>query len=181
MNGADVQIAPNNRAKCKKCVEKLEKGKYRVLVEAKNPISGCTTIHYYHLFCYVKEHKEILSKDDIRYPNGFSKLSNKDQYKFIKRMFKYNFLKLSKLRLKKDFSKLTVKDLKFECKIRCLKWSGNKGHLKERLENFLNKNNCKKCYDIIVFAYCKESEKECKLTIPVYLTQIVRKYYPSVV
>ena len=179
--GADVEISPNNRAKCKKCVENLEKGKYRVLVEVQNPVSGRTTIQYYDLRCYVKEHKEILSLDDIRYPNGFSKLPIMYQYKFTKRMFRYNFLKLSKLKLKKELSEMSVKELKVECKIRCLKYGGRRQYLEDRLEKFLNKNNCQKCYDIIVSRYCNESEREYKLRIPVYLAQIVRQYYPSVV
>ena len=50
---------------------------------------------------------------------------------------------------------------------------------KKRLMKFLNNEECKKVYDIIVKGYCRRSQNETNINnIPLYLQDIVHKYYP---
>ena len=162
-----INASPNSMAGCRECHTKIKKGWYRLSVEARS--GGYPATHYYHLHCYPRtsslyvQHPEISSKQDISYPIGFTKLSKKDKNKYIDEMFKHHFMKYSKLKLKKEFNKMKIKDLKLELKRRDLKMSGKKQELKDRLETFFNGKVPQKCHDVLVYSYCKETEKKCKL------------------
>lgn len=177
-----IKISPNSMAGCRECYKKIKKGTYRLSIEARS--GGYPTTHYYHLDCYPRtsgsyvKHPQIASKQDISYPNGFDGLSKEDRNKYTNEMFKHHFMKYSRLKLVKEFNKMKMKDLKLELKRRDLKMSGKKQELKDRLEKFFNDKVSQNCHDILVYSYCKETEKKCKLNFPVYLARIVRKYYP---
>ena len=53
-----------------------------------------------------------------------------------------------------------------------------KQELRTRLEEYLNNDECKQVNETVVFGYCKEIQKMNDLNIPIYLQQIVLKYFP---
>ena len=175
-----IEVSGTNRAGCRKCHNKILKQTYRVGVAVGG--YGFSNTHYYHLHCYPKA-------SGIRHPaisselSGYSRLPKEDKRKFRKAIWPnlVNAKNKPRIKLKKEFNKMTVKDLKYELERRDLKRNGRKQELKDRLEKFLNSKECKECNSLLVFGYCKESETDYKLTIPVYLQQIVEKYYPPCV
>ena len=50
--------------------------------------------------------------------------------------------------------------------------------LRRRLKVYLTNNECMKVYGIIVKGYCGQFENDTNLTVPIYLQDIVIKYYP---
>merc|ERR1712154_126256 len=170
-----VEKSPNNRAGCQKrgCWNKIMKNTYRVRV------GGNRKCKWYHLDCY-------LTADNVKYPHLTSDFSGYDALPSARKRQVSNVcwpnMVVSKkerrhLKLKKEFCKMKIKDLKFELERRDIERGGNKTQLQNRLQRYLSSRECQRDYDKLVHGYCREKEEKYGLILPIYLTQIVNAYF----
>eukprot|EP01084_Bolivina_argentea_P012857 24077_1 len=180
-----IERSPNNRAGCRNCHQKILKDTYRIGVSVSS--YRHTTTHWYHSNCY---HSNCYPKSSgVRPPSvsgdlfGYKKLPESEKRILRKALWPNQASDKNKPRLKllKEFNKMTVKDLKLELERRDLRRNGKKQQLKDRLEKYLNNNKCKKANEKLVFGYCKTKETKHNIIVPMYLQQIVHKYFPPCV
>ena len=140
----------------------------------------------YHVPCYAKAKK-------VRKPSITSDLSNYGnlslKYKYFHRnVDRYLFPNLvntkdiPKLKLSKKIDDMKMKELKLELQKRDLRPNGKKAVLAERLRIFMNhtkrmQRQNKKNSEMLAIGYCAEITNKYSLIMPVYLKQIVEKYY----
>lgn len=173
----EIQISCNNRAKCRKCYQKILKGTSRVGTGTGYRLHQFSK--WYHIECYPKA-------VGIKFPalslafRGYNLLPKKEKRAFRKAVWpnQVSDKRKPQIKLLKEFNEMTVKDLKFELERRDLSRSGNKPKLKDRLEEYLNQEQCRKVNKLLVVGYCKQNEKKYCLNMPVYLKQIVNAYFP---
>ena len=187
--GMGIEYAPTGRAGCRAaCHNPIEKDELRIWVDAvmDNEVTGekKDIKKYYHADCFSKcdwTKKKIKSAGQFQ---GLNEITEEDRKWILKRYFKHRVdhenNKAGLLSLKKEFSKLNVKELLIEFQKRDLvspDWRKKKV-LQDRLQEYLEKD-CAKWYDLLVIGYCREIEREImKCNVPIYLFNIVKTYYP---
>lgn len=144
----------------------------------------------YHLNCYTESDNFILHNC----PPSTSQLKN---YKFLTRIQKNKINKvlfpkmiLSKLRFQinifKDINDMNKQELMTLCKMMDLNAyketpaspQFNIKRAKKKIQRYFSHKTRKIKIDCLVYGYCKESERLLSLTIPNYLSQIIRLFYP---
>ena len=184
-----IEYSPTSRARCRGgCEDKIIEGELRIWADGvmyddktgeKRDIKK-----YWHHTCYKKQWrfkpKNIYSAGMLQ---GFNELEEEDKKWIIKNYFRHRVDENNKaglLFIKKEFSKLSVKELKIEFEKRDLvspDWRIKKV-LQDTLQKYLEKD-CAKWYDLLVIGYCREIEREImKSNVPIYLFNIVKTYYP---
>ena len=158
---------------------------------------SCRIYGIYHLDCYkntgnYKRHHIPSSPKEI---NGYDVLSKAEQEGIVKSLWPYQVEKelRSKLNFTQSIDVMTAEELRVEAEKRGVEqyvkdadWSDyrDEGYLiktiTERLRNYLNTEECKRVYDLLVVGYCKEIIAETKLNIPSYLQKYIVKFYPPV-
>ena len=137
-----ICLCRSNRIICKRCNKIIRKDKYRIGVKMGR--WHHSKVHWYHIRCYSKS-------NSVRIPpitsglRGYNALPGAKRKKVRKALWPVlvSNRKNPRIRLCKEFRKLTVKDLKLELKRRDLKYNGNKEALQSRLEAHLESKSCK--------------------------------------
>ena len=126
---------------------------------------------------------------------GYASLSKEDR-NMISNMLWPNQVKLSmqpKLSLTKYIDEMNKEQLRIELEKRAIdQYVKNASWIEEwdteilkvtaiqRLEQYLNNDECKQMQQLLVFGYCKSIEKSNKLNIPTYLQRYILRYYPVI-
>ena len=154
--------------------------------------------YIYHLECYGQSDSwndwhGLASPEKL---NGFELLNDIQQKKVMKSLWPYQVEKemRPKLNLSKCIDDLNGSEIRIELERRGLHQRGIRiigiggadtkdlqiRVVRDRLEEYLNNEECKQMNDLLVIGYCKGNEKKNKINIPAYLQRIVLRYYPSI-
>eukprot|EP01084_Bolivina_argentea_P230030 388076_1 len=172
-----VELSPNNVANCQFCHQKILKATLRIGIVVWGDYDKYTD--WYHSNCYPKRPR-------VQIPPcrallcGYIELPEPERRILRKTIWPNQVSDEDKPRIKllKEFNKMTIKDLKLELERRELYTKGLKQELKDRLEEYLNNAKCNKANELLVFGYCKNQEKKHDFIIPLYLKQIMHQYFP---
>ena len=182
-----VVLSPSNRAECRRCKEKILKNTYRigVSVGAYGHCGGYYSTHWYHTDCYPKA-EGVRPSTVSSGLKGFAKIPKGQRRKIRKALWPNLVGNQRKSRIKplKEIQRMNVKELKFELERRDLKRNGNKLELKRRLKRFLRGKQCKKANKAISQRKTMQKSKQDiqqkhHLNLPVFVKQIVYRYYPK--
>ena len=181
-------ISIHKTVNCARCNEEMQwEGLYAFYLKDRRQLQEL----YYHPKCYLKSkywntyHLPLTSAS----LSGLYDLPKQDQTNIMKLLWP-NQLPITiraKAKLPKFMDEMSIKELRLEVEKRDInqhrmnrKWNDEqiKQELRARLEQYLNNGECKKVNRKMVFGYCKEIQRQNDLNIPIYLQQIVLKYFP---
>eukprot|EP01084_Bolivina_argentea_P220455 373615_1 len=171
---------------CASCKKYYVKEVHCIVVSTGRRIRG-----WYHLGCYESvttrirascsseiEQYQLLTEFEINiltkslWPNQVS-ISGRAKLQIVKELRLMNEKEL-KLELEKRDLSLKIRRIRINEDVKLNK-------LRERLKKYLLNDECKKIHHLIVMGYCNKIQKNYwHLNVPMYLQQIVLKYYPPV-
>eukprot|EP01084_Bolivina_argentea_P143661 252230_1 len=190
-----VEVAPSSRSSpfrcnnCAKCLKRIRKGDLRIL--------SCRYRYKqnrYHVDCFATTNhtncpsltglEQFYAAEDMK---GFDSLPLDQQTRVKAAVNKFHSQFIT-MYLPKHIEELSYKELRKECKKRCLRWTSlyltkiSTWELRDRLKAFIsNAYFLKKRNELLIHGYIRNLQKKKKykhLNIPVYLLQIMIEHCP---
>ena len=183
----------DRRRKCSSCDKKFGDDATHWIVEMNQKLVYANRKSYrHHLQCYQFwiRRDRICSNRII----GFESLPEAKQIEIGGLFWPHFVVKhlRPRLTLPKHIDEMDAEEIRIECEKRDLPqhlrftyrgcyYSTDITRNKEELIKYLNNDkDCKQLYDVMVKGYCKQIAQISQLNVPIYLQDIVLRYYPVV-
>ena len=188
---AHVEKSPNSHYKCRQCRKKIRKLQYCVGVVIPNKEVGqYPKTRWYHSKCYPRAAgKNGVPRPELRRDfSGYSQLPLNEQRRLRKSLWPNQVSDKMKprLQIRKKGKPVPLSDIKraqleFECEQRDLPKSEIKNVMRQSLKEYLESNECDGINDVLVHGFCRQQTDGYRLNLPIYLRDIVRSYYPTLI